>query len=164
VDWRSLTGRTTTPSARFRGEPGKAYQFRVTAVDRATNRGMAESNTIVMPIDDRDRGLLRFSRGWKRTPRGPAWGETVRRTFKAGRTATLRFQGRRVSLISRRLPKGGRLRVTVGGRSKVLSLRGRSAFRQVLWTSRRMRDGGHVLRIRSLGGGPVEVDAVAPRP
>jgi hypothetical protein len=164
VDWRSLTGRTTTPSARFRGESGKAYQFRVTAVDRATNRGMAESNTIVMPIDDRDRGLLRFSRGWKRTPRGPAWGETVRRTFKAGRTATLRFQGRRVSLISRRLPKGGRLRVTVGGRSKVLSLRGRSAFRQVLWTSRRMRDGGHVLRIRSLGGGPVEVDAVAPRP
>jgi hypothetical protein len=27
-----------------------------------------------------------------------------------------------------------------------------------------MREGAHVLRIRSLGGGPVEVDAVAPRP
>jgi hypothetical protein len=163
-EWRSISDRTVTPSARFRGESGKAYRFRVTAVDRAANRGTAESHTILVPVDDRDRPLLRFSRGWKRTPRKPAWGETVRRTFKAGRTAMLRFQGRRVSLITRRLPKGGRLRVSVGGRSKVLNLRGRSAYRQVLWTSRRMRHGAHVLRIRSLGGGPVEVDAVAPRP
>jgi hypothetical protein len=164
ADWRSVTDRTETPSARFRGESGKAYRFRVTAIDRATNRGTAESNTIVMPVDDRDRRLLRFSRGWKRVPRRSAWGETVRRTTDAGPTAKLRFRGRRISLISRRLPKGGRLRVTVGGRSKVLNLRGRSGPRQVLWTSRRMRDGAHVLRIRGLGGGPVEVDAVAPRP
>jgi hypothetical protein len=164
ADWRSLTDRTQTPSARFRGESGKAYRFRVTAIDRATNRGTAESNTIVMPVDDRDRRLLRFSRGWKRTPRGSAWGETVRRTTEAGPTARLRFRGRRVSLIGQRLRKGGRLRVSVGGRSKVVNLRGRSGPRQVLWTSRRMRDGAHVLRIRSLGGGPVEVDAVAPRP
>jgi hypothetical protein len=164
TDWRPVTERTATPSARFRGEPGRAYRFRVTAVDRATNRGTAESSTIVVPVDDRDRKLLRFSRGWKRTPRASAWGETVRRTTEAGPTATLRFRGRRVSLISRRMPKGGRLRVTVGGRSKVVNLRGRSGARRVLWTSRRMRDGAHVLRIRSLGGGPVEVDAVAPRP
>jgi hypothetical protein len=163
-EWRSITDRTATPSARFRGESGMAYRFRVTAIDRATNRGTAESNTILMPIDDRDRRLWRFSRGWKRTPRPSAWGETVRRTTEAGPNATLRFEGRRVSLIGRRLPKGGRLRVSVGGRSKVLRLAGRSAPRRVLWTSRRMRDGAHVLRIRSLGGGPVEVDAVAPRP
>jgi hypothetical protein len=163
-EWRSITDRTATPSVRFRGESGKAYQFRITAVDRATNRGTAESNTVLVPVDDRDRKLLRFSRGWTRTHRTSAWGETVRRTTEAGPTATLRFKGRRVSLISRRLPKGGRLRVTVGGRSKVVNLRGRSGFRRVLWTSRRMRDGAHVLRIRSLGGGPVEIDAVAPRP
>jgi Fibronectin type III domain len=164
ADWRPVTERTATPSARFRGEPGKAYRFRVTAIDRATNRGTAESNTIVVPVDDRDRKLFRFSRGWERTPRTSAWGETVRRTTEAGHSATLRFRGRRVSLISRRMPKGGRLRVTVGGRSKVVNLRGRSGSRRVVWTSRRMRDGAHVLRIRSLGGGPVEVDAVAPRP
>ena len=164
TDWRSVTDRTQTPSVRFRGESGKAYRFRVTAIDRATNRGTAESNTIVMPVDDRDRRLLRFSRGWTRTPRASAWGETVRRATEAGPTARLRFRGRRVSLIGRRIPKGGRLRVTVGERSKVVNLRGRSGARQVLWTSRRMRDGAHVLRIRSLGGGPVEVDAVAPRP
>jgi hypothetical protein len=164
ADWTLITGRTATPSARFRTDSGKAYQFRVTAVDRATNRGSAETDTIVVPVDDRDRRLWRFSRGWTRTPRPAAWGTTVRRAAKAGAGARLAFTGRRVSLIGRRLPKGGRLRVGVGGRSKVLNLRGRSAFRQVLWTSRRLRDAAHVLRIRSLGGGPVEVDAVAPRP
>jgi hypothetical protein len=163
-DWRPVTERTATPSARFRGESGTAYRFRVTAVDRATNRGTAESNTVVIPVDDRDRKLLRFSRGWQRTPRAAAWGGTVRRTTTAGPTARLRFDGRRVSLIGRRLPKGGRVRVTVGGRGKVVNMRGRSAPRRVLWTSRRMRAGAHVLRIRSLGGGPVELDAVAPRP
>jgi hypothetical protein len=162
--WKPIADRTVTPSVRFRTESGKAYQFRVTAIDRATNRGSAETDPIVVPVDDRDRRLLRFSRGWMRTPLPAAWGSTVRRTVEPGATARLAFNGRRVSLIGRRLRTGGRLRVTVGGRSKVLSLRGRSAPRQILWTSRRMRDGAQTLRIRSLGGGPVEVDAVAPRP
>jgi hypothetical protein len=163
-EWKPVAERTTVPSARFRGDSAKAYQFRVTAVDRAANRTAVETDPLVLPVDDRDRRLLRFSRGWQRTPRRSAWGRTVRRTGDAGATATLRFRGRRVALIGRRLPRGGRLRVSVGGRSKVLRLRGRSAPRRVLWTSRPMRDGAHVLRIRSLGGGPVEIDAVAPLP
>lgn len=163
-DWTVIADRTTTPSVRFRGDSGKAYQFRVTAVDRATNRGVAETAPVVVPVDDRDRRLWRFSGGWRRVERPAAWGETVRRTTRKGATARLRFAGRQVSLIGRRLPRGGRLRVSVGRRSKVLRLAGRSGPRQVLWTSRRMRHGAHVLRIRNLGGGPVEVDAVAPRP
>jgi hypothetical protein len=163
-EWKLVTDRTAAPSVRFRGDSAKAYQFRVTAVDRATNRGSAESKTILLPVDDRDRRLWRFGRGWRRTPRKAAWGRTVRRATKAGATSTYRFTGRRVSLIGRKLRRGGRLRVTVGGRGKVLNLRGRSAPRRVLWTSRALRDGPHVLRIRSLGRGPVEVDAVAPLP
>ena len=163
-EWKLITGRTETPSARFRGDSAKAYQFRVTAVDRAANRGSAETQPILLPVDDRDRRLWRFSRGWRRTNRKAAWGRTVRRARRPGVRATLRFNGRAVSLIGRRLPRGGRLRVTVAGRSKVLRLRGRSAARRVLWTSRRLRDGNHTLRVRTLGGGPVELDAVAPRP
>jgi hypothetical protein len=164
-EWNLISERTFTPSVRFRGDSAKAYQFRVTAVDRAANRGSAETAPILLPIDDRDRGLWRFSRGWKRTPRAAAWGRTVRRTVRAGASAILPlFTGQRVSLIGRRLRKGGRVRVTVDGRSKVVRLRGRSAPRSVLWTSRALPDGPHVLRIRSLGGGPVELDAVAPLP
>jgi hypothetical protein len=34
----------------------------------------------------------------------------------------------------------------------------------VLWTSRTLKAGSHLLKVRTLGGGPVELDAVAPRP
>ena len=102
-EWTTITDRTATPSVRFRGASGEAYRFRITAVDRATNSGTTESHTVVVPVDDRDRRLLRFSRGWKRTPRQSAWGGTVRHTTEPGATAKLRFRGRRVSLISRRI-------------------------------------------------------------
>jgi hypothetical protein len=164
ADWKPIADRTQAASVRFRGESGKAYQFRVTAVDRAANRGTAETAPLVLPVDDRDRRLWRFSRRWKRLPKGAAWGRTVMRTRRSGARATFPFTGRRVALIGRELPRGGRLRVSVEGRSKVLRLRGRPAARSVLWTSRRLDDGAHTLRIQALGGGPVELDAVAPLP
>ena len=118
----------------------------------------------MLPVDDRDRGLWKLSRGWKRIRQSSAWGGTVVRATKPGATGTLRFTGRSVSLIGRKPANGGRLRVTVDGKSRTLRLRGRSTPRAVLWTSSRLRAGSHTLRIRSLGGGPVVLDAVAPRP
>jgi hypothetical protein len=69
-----------------------------------------------------------------------------------------------VALIGRKLARGGRLRVTLDGRSRVLRARGRSAHRSVLWTSRRVQPGDHSLGIRTLGRRTVELDAVAPLP
>jgi hypothetical protein len=162
--WRTLAPRTTLPRAHFRGGSGKAYQFRIGAVDRAANRTAVETDPIVLPVDDRDRDLWRFSRGWKRLRRETAWGRTVMTTERAGASAKLRFEGRSVALIGRRLARGGRLRVSLDGKSRTLRLRGRSGPRTVLWQGTRRADGEHVLRIRSLGGGPVLVDAVAPQP
>jgi hypothetical protein len=163
-DWRSITESTTSTSARFRGDSGKAYQFRVSAVDRAANRASVETDPLILPVDDRDRKLWRLSRGWKRIRNEAAWGRTVVRAKEAGARGTFRFNGRTVVLIGRKLRRGGRLRVTVDGRSRVLRLRGRTSHRSVLWTSRRLRSGAHSLAIRSLGGGTVELDAVAPLP
>jgi hypothetical protein len=163
--WRTLYPRTTVPSVHFRGESGHAYQFRIGATDRAANRASVETDALLLPVDDRDRGLWRFSRrGWKRVRSESAWGGTVMRAPGAGATARLRFEGRSVALVGRRVPSGGRLRVTVAGRSRVLRLRGRSGPRALLWQSRRLADGPHVLRIRSLGGGRAVLDAVAPQP
>ena len=164
AEWRGLVDRAPVNGLHFRGEAGDAYQFRVTAADRAANRTTVESESVVIPVDDRDRQLWRFSRGWKRLRAEAAWGKTVIRAKKAGASARFGFRGRRVVLIGRKLPKGGRLRVTVDGRRKVLRLRGRSAHRSVLWTSRQLAPGTHSLRVRSLGGGAVELDAVAPTP
>jgi len=93
-----------------------------------------------------------------------AWGRTVVRANRAGATARMRFRGTQVALIGRKIARGGRLRVTVDGRSRALRVRGRTRHRSVLWVSRKLDSGAHVLRLRSLGGGPVELDAVAPSP
>ena len=163
-DWRTLASRTTLPRAHFRGKPGRAYQFRIAAVDRAANRARVETDPILVPVDDRDRGLWRFSRGWTRTRRKSAWGGMVISARRAGLSARLRFEGEAVALIGRRLANGGRLRVNVDGRARTLRLRGRSGPRSVVWQSPKLNDARHVLRIRSLGGGPVQLDGVAPRP
>jgi hypothetical protein len=162
--WRTLLDKSSVNGLHFRGDSGTAYRFRITATDRALNAATIVSDPVLVPVDDRDRRLLELSRGWKRTRVASAWGLTVVRAPRAGATGRMRFRGTQLALIGRRLPKGGRLRVTVDGKSKTLSVRGRSGPRSVLWVSRKLSPGSHRLRLRSLGGGPVELDAVAPSP
>jgi hypothetical protein len=164
AQWRTLLDKAPTNSLHFRAESGDAYRFRITATDRALNSATVVTDPVLIPVDDRDRKLLRLSRGWTRTRVSDAWGGTVVRAREAGATGRMRFRGRQIALIGRRLPKGGRLRVTIDGRSRTLRVRGRSAHRSVLWVSSRFAPGAHTLRLRSLGGGPVELDAVTPSP
>jgi hypothetical protein len=164
AEWRTLLDKAPTNSLHFRAESGDAYRFRITATDRALNSATVVTDPVLIPVDDRDRKLLRLSRGWTRTRVSDAWGGSVVRAREAGATGRMRFRGRQIALIGRRLPKGGRLRVTIDGRSRTLRVRGRSAHRSVLWVSSRFGPGAHTLRLRSLGGGPVELDAVAPSP
>jgi hypothetical protein len=162
--WRRLLDKAPVNGLHFRAASGGAYRFRITASDRALNETTVETEPVVVPVDDRDRALWRASRGWKRVKAQDAWGRTVMRTRKRGASARLRFQGTRIALVGRRLAKGGRLRVGVDGESRTVRVRGRSGHRSVLWTSAALEAGSHTLAIRSLGGGPVELDAVAPSP
>jgi hypothetical protein len=163
-EWKTLLDKAPTNSLHFRGESGDAYRFRITATDRALNSASIVTDPVLIPVDDRDRGLLRLSRRWKRTRAGNAWGRTVVRAKGAGATARMRFRGSQIALIGRRLPRGGRLRVTIDGRTKTLRVRGSTGHRSVLWVSSRFARGTHTLRLRTLGGGSVELDAVAPSP
>jgi hypothetical protein len=162
--WRTLLDKASVTGLHFRGESGDAYRFRITATDRALNSASIVTDPVLVPVDDRDRRLLRLSRGWKRSRAASAWGRTVVRASRPGATGRMRFRGTQVALIGRKLRRGGRLRVTIDGRSRTIRTRGRSGRRSVLWVSPRLRPGAHVLRLRSRGGGPVELDAVAPSP
>lgn len=163
-DWRSLLAGTTKVSTRFRGRSGHRYEFRVTAIDRAGNRRSATGNDLLIPVDDRDRSLIHFSKGWKRLQRTGAWGRHVVRSQRRNATATLRFRGSQLALIGRRLPKGGKLRVKIDGGSRTVRLRGKPRHRRVLFTSKGLRSGLHRARLTAVGGGPVELDAVAIKP
>jgi len=73
----------------------------------------------------------------------------------------MRVSGARFAIIGRRLRKGGRLRVRIRGRSKVIRLRGKPRHRDVLYVSGRLPKGAHTLKLKALDRAPVEIDAVA---
>ena len=157
--FKTLVARSSTISRSFRGKAGQSYEFRVAAFDRANNRGRFDTQKVTVPLDD---SALRFSRGWKRARSSQAWGRKLVRAKRRGATARMRFSGKRVGLIGRVLPRGGLMRVTIDGRSIVLRVRGKSKQRALLYVSSARRSGRHSLRLEALGGGPVEIDAVAP--
>jgi hypothetical protein len=164
--WRTLLSRSKETSVAFRGRTGRAYEFRVTAFDRAANASAPATGTLVFPVDDRNRRMLRLSHGdWHGVKQASAYGGRVVRSTGKGASARMRFSGTRVALVGRTLPKGGRLRVTIDGkRAATLKLKGRGGARQTLYTSKTLKPGGHVLRLEALDRAAVELDAVAPIP
>jgi glycerophosphoryl diester phosphodiesterase len=165
--WVTLRPRRGRRTATFRGRAGLSYLFRLRARDRYGNLSRYAYAVTVVPRDDRSR-RIRYSRGWKRIRRRGAYGRTLRRTRRAGATARIAFRGTRASLIAHRSRRAGRVLITLAGRSHVVSLRGRSRHRRVVFRSRRLLSRRHVLVIRSLGGGAVDLDAIGidtgPRP
>ena len=142
-DWKTAPRRGPGSNGlHFRGDSGSAYRFRITATDRAAEL-----------VDDRDAPGAHPGRRPRPRP-VPAVARLEARARGAGlgaprscgprtpgsRTASA-FRGTQVALIGRKLPKGGRLRVTLDGHGKVLRLRGRSSHRSVLWVSRRTGGG-----------------------
>lgn len=158
--WRPVVRETQARFVYFRGRPGRTYQFRLRARDRLSNFSPYVHARTSVPLDDRSR-RLRFSGAWARSRSGRAYGRTLRRARRPGATMTLRFRGTRVALIAPRSLAGGRVLVTVAGRSRVVSLRGARLARRVVYRSRLLRPGAYRIRVTSLGGGPVALDAVA---
>ena len=100
-------------------------------------------------------------RGWRRRAVVSAYRRGLRRTSRRG--ASLRCASGATGWRSsrRRTRGGGRLHVGVAGRSRTVSLRGRPAARRVVFRSRALGPAIHRITVTAVGGGPVNVDAVA---
>jgi hypothetical protein len=162
--WHQVAIDTQKTVAHVPAEAGASYEFRVQAIDRAGNFSPYATATSAMPIDNLA-GRVRFSkRGWTTLRRQGAFKLSVSRATRKGANAKLRFAGTGATIVTRELPKGGSVRVTVDGESKVVDLRGRGPFRQKLIPTGTLAAGAHSLRITSLSKAPVEIDAVAIKP
>ncbi len=162
--WRLLRSETKSTKGKLNGTPGVAYELRVRAYDRANNASVAASATTVIPLDNLNNRLRFSKRGWKVLNRQGAWQLSTSRATRAGASASLGFTGTRATIVTRKIPNGGRVRVTVDGDSKVVSLKGKSRFRNKLVATGKLAPGKHTLRVTSLGRAPVEIDAVAITP
>jgi hypothetical protein len=162
--WHRVAVDTTNTVARVPAREGSSFEFRVQAIDRAGNFSQYATATSAMPFDNLT-ARLRFSkRGWKTLRRHGAFKRSVSRATKRGARAALRFEGTGATIVTRKLRRGGRVRITVDGDSRVVRLKGRTRFRRTLIDTGTLAAGPHALRIVSLGKAPVEIDAIAIKP
>jgi hypothetical protein len=163
--WKAVVTDGTGTQKHVPGRAGESYEFRVQAIDRAGNASGWVSRTTAVPFDNLSH-RLRFSKtGWKTLARQGAFKLSVSRATRRGATASIRFTGTQATIVTRKLRNGGRIAISVdGGEPKVVDLRGRGRFRRKLVATKALERGEHTLRVKSLSGAPVEIDAVAVKP
>jgi hypothetical protein len=158
--WRPLRRGIHDAGLTFTGKRGRTYAFRMRALSRDGALSGYATDTTVVPLDDRSRRIS-YSPGWRPVRDGGAYDGSTMLAPGRGATLRMRFRGSRVALIAPRSPGGGHVAVFVDGRRRIADLSGSARSRRVEFRSGRLaRRGVHTLLVRSLGGGPVRVDAI----
>lgn len=157
--WRTVA-RTRRTRVGFHGRAGITYVFRLRARDRAGNLSDYDYAESAVPLDDSD-PRARRDPGWRRIAHRTAWQRTITRVARRGRELSLSFEGTRVALIASRHRRGATLLVSVAGRLRAVSLRGRHRHRQAVFRSQRLVPGPHLLRIRTVDDGTADIDGFA---
>ena len=103
------------------------------------------------PSAARARGT-KFHGAWRLTRMKSAWEHRAIVSSARGATVVLHFTGGALAIIGERWRQGGRIRVTIDGRSRTISLHAkRRRDRQVLYRLN-LRPGRHRITIRVLRG------------
>jgi hypothetical protein len=160
--WRTLLGATTRRSLVFGGREGATYTFRVRATATSGVTGPWAAATTVIPSATRVPGA-RYLGHWRLVRVRDAWnGHAL--VGSDGAALTLSYFGGSVSLIGDVRPRGGKLRVTLDRRVRVVSLRAsRPHARRVVYRAA-LRRGRHRLTLVVLAGAaPIEGVAITDR-
>lgn len=104
-------------------------------------------------------GAASYSAGWA-TAACACWsGGSVMRSSTAGARATYTFSGRLVSLVSARAAGRGTVSLSVdGGPAQNVSLGGTTLNRVIVWNSKYLSTGSHLLTVKVVSG-RVDIDA-----
>ncbi len=149
--WRTLLTSTTRRSLRFAGKLGQTYEFQARAVAADGDPGPWSSATAVVPTGVHPAGG-HYRGAWHVRRVRSAWEGHAIVSSTSGAQFALRYTGGELAVIGDRWPQGGRIRVTLDGRSRTISLHSaRPHARQVLFLAR-VRSGHHRLTIRVLSG------------
>ena len=140
---RALTGNRI----RFRGTPGRTYQFRIRAVDRAGNLSPYTTSTTVMPVNE----TAGSYRGFRSLRRPNAYLGTFRRARQRGASMQWDYRGGTFYLVGLKSQRGGKARVTIDGRSRVIdTYASRTRQRAVLFSQEVQRTRRHRVTVRVL--------------
>ena len=167
--YRVLTSTLRGSRFRFRGRFGRTYRFRARAIDDRGTLGPASFSTTIVPLDDfRGRSGPRYGGGWRRVRARSAYARRLSASTRRGAVMTFSFRGaRRVYLVGRVGPRGGRALVVVDGRRRVASFYRRRPRSRMLVASLPTRRRVSSITVVNLGrragrsrGTRVEIDAI----
>jgi hypothetical protein len=114
--WTTISGLLTGTSFNTVLANGKAYRFRVRAVDRDGNTGAWKTGPSATPrLVQQTSSSIRYVKTWATTTSAVYSGGTARSSSVAGASATFTFTGRAVALIASTGPNRGRAKVYVNG-------------------------------------------------
>ncbi len=148
--WRTLESGASTAHVTFVGHSAATYEFRARATNARGRTSAYRTRTVVIPTYAKAAGAV-LGGHWRYTAIPGAW----RGHAELGAThATYRYSytGATLRLLATKLPAGGRVRVTLDGRTRVISVHAgtRRPF-QIVFTGVR-RQGRHRLTLTVLSG------------
>jgi hypothetical protein len=158
-DWVGFGQPTTGRSVTDRIPPGQTYHFRVRAYDRVGNvSDWAVGPAARLTLVDDASVALQYSPGWSSHKSKSALRGTYHSTASAGATASLRFSGRSVAIVSSIGPGHGAFDVSIDGQfvRHVVLTAAANLSRRVVFTQT-LPTGVHTITITDAGGTPSRI-------
>jgi hypothetical protein len=152
----------TGSSINWTVRPGHTYRFEVRARDKAGNVGAWTSGVTLKPARIQQNSALVHFAGATTTTWSSAYsGGSERYLAASGASAVLQTKARAMSFVTTRAPGRGRVAIYVDGalRATIDLDAATTTYRYVAYSIRWSSLGTHRIRVVSLGGGRVDVDA-----
>ena len=146
---------TTDASMERRVQTG----WRIKATDLVGNSATSTPLlTRMVPVQAQRAAL---SSGWTVIAQSTAAGGDVLRAAAGWRSATFDFTGRGVALVAPFGPGKGKVRIRLDGQAvaTIDLARKTSAPRRMVWVSGALTPGPHTVKVVTVGGAPVDLDA-----
>lgn len=128
---------------------GDSWRIAVTERDSYGNLSVAGNVvTVTVPYDDASR-YLRFSKGWTLVHSKSRWLGTVHTATKKGKSVSARLHGTGLAILGDKGPKYGSFTVYIDGKKagKVNTHSSKSLVRQVIWKSKKLKNGWHAIKV-----------------
>ena len=162
--WTQLAPAVTGTTFATTAAAGHRVAFRISARDGAGNLSdPAVSATRFYALTQQVAAAVTWAGAWRSVASAAYSGGSARYASTAGATATYRFTGRSIAIVTTRASTRGKVRVLIDGvAAATVDLRGTTLYRAIVWQKSWSASGTHTIRLVVLGtvGRPrVDVDA-----
>jgi hypothetical protein len=149
--WAPLASNSTATALSYTGVPGNTYEFRVAATDTSGDTGQFGTATTVVPSGAKP-SKGKYKGAWRQVRRAHAWLGRAIQSSKPGASFSLTYTGGNLSLIGEKGRTDGKLKVTIGGKTRTINTHAsKTKYDQTLATFR-VKTGKNTIKLKVVSG------------